>query len=318
MKVLVTGASGFIGKPLCAELLREGYSVIAATRSICWLSHDVDVFNIGEINGVTDWDELLEGVDVVIHLAARVHVMNDSSADPLAAFREVNVEGTAQLAKQAAASGVTRFIYISSIKVNGEYSDLNMPFDEEMKPNPQDDYGISKLEAENSLLQLSQGGKMEVVIIRPPLVYGAGVKANFANMLRVLRRKIPLPLASVKNQRSLIYVGNLVDFIAKCTKHPNAANQVFLVSDGHDLSTKELLQKSADALNVKFRLLPVPTWLIKIAAMLLGKQNIAQRLCSNLQVDISKARKLLGWKPPVSVDDGLKATAVDWLQRGRL
>ena len=266
---------------------------------------------IASIDADTDWLAALIDVYVVVHLAARVHVMTDHAADSLAEFRQVNVAGTLNLAMQAAEAGVKRFIFISSVKVNGESTEINQPFTEENAANPQDAYGLSKHEAEQGLLLFTQQTGMEVVIIRPPLVYGVGVKANFASMLRAVKRGIPLPLGAIHNQRSFVYVGNLVSLILRCLDHPAAANQVFLVSDGYDTSTTELLRASALALGVKSRLLPVPQRLIAFATSMLGKRAVAQRLCDNLQVDIAKAQTLLGWKPPVSMADGLKATALN-------
>jgi len=265
---------------------------------------------ISDISHATNWSTALSSVDVVIHLAARVHIMNDTSADPLAEFRKVNVEGTLNLARQAANAGVKRFIFVSSVKVNGEHTEAGKPFNENSVTDPQDAYGISKLEAEQGLLKISQETGMEVVIIRPPLVYGAGVKANFASMMRAVKRGIPLPLGAIHNKRSFVYVGNLVSMIMCCIDHPAAANQVFLVSDGNDLSTTELLCCCAEALGVKARLLPVPQKMLELGAALLDKRDVAQRLCGNLQVDITKARTMLGWTPPFSVAAGLKATAL--------
>lgn len=309
-KILITGASGFVGRYLVHDLVKEGLSVCCAMRTDTMFEDTVDSkILIPSIDAHTDWTEALSGCEVVMHLAARVHVMNDTSADPLAEFRTVNVEGTLNLARQAASAGVKRFIFVSSVKVNGEHTKAGKPYTEDIVPNPQDAYGISKLEAEQGLLTIAKDTGMEVVIIRPPLVYGAGVKANFASMIRAVKRGIPLPLGAIRNKRSFVYVGNLVSMIMRCIEHPAAANQVFLVSDGHDLSTSELLRSCAAALGVKPRLLSVPQWLIEGCAKLLGKQAVAQRLCGNLQVDISKARTMLGWEPPFSVADGLKATA---------
>jgi nucleoside-diphosphate-sugar epimerase len=232
--------------------------------------------------------------------------MHESSADPLAAFRAVNVEGTLNLARQAAAGGVKRFVFVSSVKVNGEETELDQPFNEDDEPCPIDPYGISKMEAEQGLRQLSADTGMEVVIIRPPLVYGPGVKANFAALIRAVQRGWPLPLGALYNQRSLVALDNLVDFIVTCITHPQAANQTFLVSDGQDRSTTELLRSMAQAARVPARLLPVPVWALQAGASLLGKGDSVQRLCGNLQVDISKARNLLGWVPPVSVEEGLR------------
>jgi nucleoside-diphosphate-sugar epimerase len=309
MKLLVTGANGFVGRALCAKLIRQGLTVLAAVREETAIENWTPIV-IGTIDNATNWSVALSGVDVVIHLAARVHVMHDKAADPLAEFRKVNVDGTLNLARQAASAGVKRFIFISSVKVNGEHTEAGKPFTEEVAANPQDAYGISKLEAEQGLLKIAQETGMEVVIIRPPLVYGAGVKANFASMMHALKRGVPLPLGAIHNKRSFVYVGNLVSMIMRCIDHPAAANQVFMVSDGHDVSTTELLRRCAVALRVKARLLPVPQKLLEFAAALLGKRDVAQRLCGNLQVDITKARTTLGWTPPISVADGLKATAL--------
>lgn len=308
--ILVTGASGFVGRLLCAELFQQGYEVRVAVRSV---NVHVDNFKravVDSIGGATDWSTALRNVDCIVHLAARVHVMNESTIDSLAEYRKVNVEGTLNLAMQSAQLGIKRFVFISSIKVNGEHTESDKPFTEEDFANPQDAYGISKFEAEQGLLQIAKQTGMEVVIIRPPLVYGAGVKANFASMMRAVKCGIPLPLGAIHNKRSFVYIANLVSLITRCIDHPAAANQVFLVSDGCDLSTIELLRDCAEAFGVKARLLPVPQRLIEVAAALIGKKSVAQRLCGNLQVDISKARTLLGWTPPVSVAEGLKATAL--------
>ena len=308
-KILVTGASGFVGKSLTAELFRQVYAIGAAVRSTKSQINNAEVVVVGEIDGKTDWTNALRSVEVVIHLAARVHVMKENFANPLAEFRKVNVEGTQQLAQSAVNAGVKRFVYVSSVKVNGEQTGLS-PFTELDIPNPQDPYGVSKWEAEQGMMRIAEKTGMEVVIIRPPLVYGAGVKANFATMMRVVKQGIPLPFGAIRNKRSFIYVGNLVSLILRCVDHPAAANQTFLVSDGHDISTTELLRGCALALGVKPRLLPVPQKLIEVCATIIGKRDVAQRLCGNLQVDISKARTLLGWAPPISVADGLKATAL--------
>jgi nucleoside-diphosphate-sugar epimerase len=260
----------------------------------------------GELNPSTDWSIAIKGVTVVVHSAARVHVMHDTEADPLTAFRAVNLDGTLNLARQAAAAGVKRFVFISSVKVNGEGTPPGRAFTEANAPNPQDAYGQSKHEAEIGLRHLSAATGMEVVIIRPPLVYGPGVKANFAALMRAVQRGWLLPLSAVHNQRSLVALDNLVDFIVTCITHPQAANQTFLVSDGQDLSTTELVRGMAQAAGVPARLLPVPVWALQAGASLLGKGDAVQRLCGNLQIDISKAQNLLGWVPPVSVEEGLR------------
>ena len=309
MKILVSGANGFVGRQLCDFLSQQKVEVITAVRSNENMHDGLEGHIVtGSIDADTDWSLSIHNVEVVIHLAARVHVMDDKALDPLQEFRQINVEGTLNLARQAAVAGVKRFIYLSSIKVNGETTELGNPFTEEDAANPMDAYGISKHEAEQGLMKIMQETNMEVVMIRSPLVYGKGVRANFASLLNILKRKVPLPLGAIQNMRSFVYLGNLVSLIEMCTHHPAAANQVFLVSDGHDLSTTELLQKCANALRVKSRLIPVPQKWIVAMTTLLGKKEIAMRLCGNLPVDITKAKQLLGWVPPFSLEDGLKAT----------
>ena len=307
MNVLVTGASGFVGAAVCAQLSRR-FKVSAATRSATTAAASYAAIAVGTTNHATDWGAALRGQDVVIHLVARVHVMKDLSRDPLAEFRAVNVAGSLNLARQAAEAGVKRMIFVSSVKVNGEYSLSGQPFTEESVPAPADFYGVSKLEAEIALRSLAQETGMELVIIRPPLVYGPGVKANFAALVRAVKAGWPLPLAKVNNQRSLVGLDNLVSFIETCTLHPDAAGQTFLVSDGQDLSTPELIRRIAQAAQVPARLLPIPVWFLEAGASLLGKREAVRRLCGNLQVDIAKARDLLGWSPPCSMDEGLRRT----------
>jgi nucleoside-diphosphate-sugar epimerase len=311
MICLVTGAGGFVGKSLCAALSMRGSVVRVALRSMQKRSDDFDDVVVGAIDAETDWSAALNGVATVVHLAARVHVMKEVAEDPLIEFRRVNVEGSLNLARQAVAAGVRRFVFISSVKVNGEISQPGRPFTEADTPNPQDAYGQSKHEAEQGLRLIAADTGMEVVIIRPPLVYGPGVKANFAALMRAVQRGWPLPLGAVHNQRSLVALDNLVDFIVTCITHPRAANQTFLVSDGQDLSTTELIRGVARAAGVPARLLPVPVWALQAGARLLGKGEAVQRLCGNLQVDISKARELLGWLPPVSVEEGLRRAMRD-------
>ncbi len=306
MKCLVTGADGFVGRSLTVELLRRGLKVRSATRAARPASQDLEQAVVGAIDDVTRWGSILSDVDVVIHLAARVHVMNDVAADPLAAFRLVNTQGTLNLAHQAAAAGVKRFLFVSSIKVNGEVTPSAHPFTEVDPPNPQEPYGISKHEAEQGLRAIAAQTGLEVAIIRPPLIYGPGVKANFGFLLHAVERGWPLPLGAVHNQRSLVGLDNLVDFIVTCTTHPHAANQTFLVSDGRDISTTALVRGLAQAAGVPARLLSIPVWALNAGGSLLGQRAAVQRLCGNLQVDISKARQLLGWVPPVSVDDSLR------------
>jgi nucleoside-diphosphate-sugar epimerase len=305
MKLLVTGANGFVGKSLCVELSRRGHIVRAASRAATDVFLGLEQTMTGSVGPGTNWHEALNNIEVVIHLAARVHVMNDTAVDPLAEFRNVNVVGSLNLAHQAASMGVKRFVFVSSVKVNGEFTLPGRAFNELDTAAPQDAYGLSKHEAEMGLRQIAMATGMEVVIVRPPLVYGPGVKANFAALMHAVQRGWPLPLGAVHNQRSLVSLRNLVDFIGACVLHPRAANQTFLISDGHDLSAAELVQGLARAASVSARLLPVPVWVLQAAAVLAGKGDMMKRICGNLQVDISKARNLLGWVPPVSVNEGL-------------
>lgn len=313
MTLLITGANGFLGKSLCAELLKQQRSFYAALRSTTKQSQNIKTILVGEIGPDTDWRKALQGTKVVIHLAARVHVMNDQAVDPLSEFRKVNVDGTLNLARQAAMAGVKRFIFISSIKVNGESTAANHPFSADDIPAPIDAYGISKREAEDALRLLADETGLEVVIIRPPLVYGSGVKANFLSMMRWLHKGLPLPLGNIDNKRSLVALDNLVDLIVTCVDHPAAANQTFLVSDDEDLSTSDLLRRMAKALGKTSWLLPFPGWLLTTIAGLIGKKAVAQRLCDSLQVDITKTRQVLNWTPPINVDEGLRRVAQKYL-----
>jgi nucleoside-diphosphate-sugar epimerase len=306
MTTLVTGANGFVGSALCARLRRDGAFVRGAIRALNSKPDAVESFAIESLSSKTDWTVALKNVKQVVHLAARVHVMNDKSSDPLTEFRTVNVEGASALARQAAAAGVRRFVFLSSVKVNGEFTESGRPFTENSSPAPEDQYGVSKYEAEKLLQQIAAETGMEVVIIRPPLVYGPGVKANFQSMMRLLALGVPLPLAAVtRNRRSLVALDNLVDLIVTCLSHPAAANQTFLVSDGEDLSTAQLLKRLGVAMGHPARLFYLPTALLKLGAIVLKRQGIHQRLCGSLQLDLSKSRNLLGWTPPVSVDEGL-------------
>lgn len=311
--ILVTGATGFVGSSLVHRLaMDQGLRgvVAAARRADRRWPERVNPVQVGDLMPTTDWHAALQGVSQVVHLAARVHIMNDRSLDPLAEFRHVNVEGTANLARQAAAAGVKRFVYLSSIKVNGDSTELGRPFTAADTPAPDDPYGVSKHEAEQLLRLIASETGMEVVIIRPPLVYGPRVKANFESMMRWLAYGIPLPLAAVtNNRRSLVALDNLVDLIATCLRHPGAANQTFLVSDGEDLSTATLLRRMGAALGSPARLFYAPVAVLKLGAAMLGKQSICQRLCGSLQVDIRKTQEFLGWTPPVSVDEGLRRAA---------
>ena len=311
--IFVTGANGFLGCALVAVILDLGLRVKVLVRnssSVCPDGAELIIGNLSHMAG-KNW---FEGVNTIVHTASRVHMMDDSASDPLEEYRQVNVEGTLSLARQAEVAGVKRFIFISSIKVNGEGTTFGSLYQADDPPDPVDPYGISKMEAEIGLQQIANETGMEVVIIRPPLVYGSGVKANFQIMMRWLNKGIPLPLGSIHNKRSLVALDNLVDLIVICIDHPAAANQIFLAGDGEDLSTTELLQRMAKAMGKPARLIPVPTKALEFGAMLLGKQDIAQRLCGSLQVDISKARELLGWVPPISVDEGLRRAAAGFKQ----
>ncbi len=314
--ILITGSSGFIGQALSHHLDQQNRTIIAAVRRpVNTLPTDIRQIPIGDIYPDTDWTQALDHVDCVIHLAARAHIMSDTAADPIAEFRLVNTAGTLDLARQSAAAGVRRFIFLSSIGVNGNQTSTNpFSFSAEDTPNPAEPYAISKHEAEISLRQIAQKTGMEIVIIRPPLVYGANAPGNFGRLLQITAKGIPLPFGAVHNQRSFVALDNLIDLITVCIDHPAAANQTFLVSDGEDLSTTELLQRLGAALGKPAYLLPVPvSWLRKVAS-LLGKEDIAMRLLGSLQIDMHKTCELLNWSPPLSVDEALRKTAKAYLQ----
>jgi len=307
MRVLVTGSTGFVGRALMPTLTGRGHESREAVRHLKEKPDGrLSSFVVGNIDGTTVWSKALQSAEAVIHLAARVHVMRESAGDPLAEFRRLNIEGTLRLARQAAEAGVRRFIFLSTIGVNGNstlHGKVFMPTD---TPSPHDPYSMSKYEAEIGLHSIARSTGMEVVIIRPPLVYGANAPGNFGKLTRLIAKSLPLPLGSIDNLRSFVGIDNLVDFIVTCLEHPAAANETFMVSDGEDLSTPDLIRRMARAMNRPARLLPVPLWALQAGASLLGKGDAVQRLCGNLQVDISKARSLLGWVPPVSVDEGLR------------
>jgi nucleoside-diphosphate-sugar epimerase len=316
MKVLVTGANGFVGSATSLSLAKLGHSVVAQARQVPAVPWPTQA---GITPCVTDLDiaggvqATLQGCDWVVHTAARVHQVRETAPNPLEAFRQVNTQYTLDLARAAAAQGVKRFVFLSSVKVNGEWTAKGQPFRADDATAPKDPYGISKHEAELGLRAIAAQTGMEVVIVRPPLVYGPGVRANFLTMMRWLARGVPLPLGAIGNQRSLVGLGNLVDLLAKCLAHPAAANQTFLASDGHDVSTTELLSALATALQVNARLLPVPQLWLERALSLVGRQEMAKRLCGNLAVDIAKTRTLLDWTPPYSLAQGLQATAAHFL-----
>lgn len=312
-KIFVTGATGFVGRKLCHSLLERGCSVAGTVRSqekISELSSQMECHLIDDIGPYTDWAGVLDHVDTIIYLAARVHVMQETSADPLNEYRGVNSAGAERLAYMASKAGVRRIIYLSTIKVNGERT-TDHPFTEEDVVNPDDPYARSKWEAEQILHRISRETGIEVVIIRPPLIYGDGVAGNFLRLLNWVNKDVPLPLSLVNNRRSLIYAGNLVDVIAACMTHPNAAGETFVVSDGEDISTPNLIRMIANAMNKRARLIPLPVMLLKAAGALTGKVPEIERLTGSLCIDSSKIRKVLGWKPPYTMEEGIRET-VKW------
>jgi nucleoside-diphosphate-sugar epimerase len=307
MTVLLTGASGFVGKAFLKTAQLYGLRIRPAFRSLDSAKEYPEAVLVAEMDGAVDWSQALQGVHVVIHMSARAHIMQEELLDPLTEYRRVNVEGTLNLALQAAAAGVRRFVFISSVKVNGEATAPGRPFTADDAPAPEDAYGQSKAEAEVQLKQVAHEMGMEVTIIRPPLVYGLGVKGNFASLMGWVRRGLPLPLGAVtQNRRSLVGLDNLVDLILVCVDHPKAANQTFLVSDGEDLCTTELLRKIGRALGRPARLIWVPPGLISFMAGLVGKKLTYRRLLGSLQVDINKTCDMLDWKPLLTVDEGLR------------
>lgn len=310
--ILVTGSSGLVGQSLTTQLLHAGYEVRGVARSSPpnLVGSRYEFAPIGDFSEVSNWQSLLAGVSTIVHTIARVHIMDDKAVSPLEEFRKLNVQATLALAAQAAAEGVKRFIFISSIKVNGESTQDEKPFLETDDTVPTDPYGLSKFEAEQGLLAIAQQTNMEVVIIRPPLIYGPGVKANFASMMKWVKRGIPLPFGAVDNKRSLIALENLVDFITRCIEHPKAANEIFLISDGQAISTTELMQVVAKAFGNKPVLIPIPVSFMQFAASMIGKQAVADRLFGTLEVDSTKARNLLGWQPVITMDEQLKKMAV--------
>lgn len=311
MNILVTGATGFVGQLLCQRLMEQNYTVAATIRRPEDQQKLPPAIKTALVKSLPELlpEEIIENTQAIIYLAARVHQLNDRGPDALNAYRQINTHGAIALAQQALKCGVKRFIYLSSIKVNGESTTNRIAYSEQDLPQPQDPYGISKWEAEQGLLELAQTSDLEVVILRPPLIYGPQVKANFLQLLKLINKGIPFPFASIHNHRSLLYVGNLVDAIVTSIDHPNAKNQTFLVSDGHALSTPELIGQLGQALDKPAKLFPFPPALLKLAAISIGKANVAERLLGSLRVDSSKIKQTLHWSPPYTTEEGLKITA---------
>lgn len=314
-KVIVTGANGFIGRNLCAFLKEKGYIVRAAVRSNVHNVSGVDEYvQVGDINESTDWRRALQGVDFVVHLAGRAHVMDEQESDPDSVYHRVNALGTKRLAEQAAQGGVKRFTFVSSVKVNGE-ANINHPFTEESSVNPHDPYAVSKWEAECILRDIAEKSSLEIIILRLPLVYGPGVGGNFLRLLHWVYKGVPLPFRNINNRRSLLALENLVDLLALCVWHPRVGGETFLVSDGEDLSTPELINRLSHKLGRPNRLLPFPEAFLRFGAQLLGRGADVERLLGSLVVDSSKVRRKLNWLPPFSVEEGLDSTARWYLNK---
>jgi nucleoside-diphosphate-sugar epimerase len=309
MKLLITGATGFIGSAITARLVTDGYEVVATHRGarpegngIQWVEHSGLAAN-------ADWSAALQGVEAIVHSAARVHVMRDSASDPLAEYRATNRDGTLNLATQAAAAGVKRFIFLSTIKVNGESTDGRAPFRADDTPAPSDPYAISKFEAEQGLQQIAARTGMGLTILRPPLVYGPGVKGNFATLVKLVARRLPLPLAASTGKRSFVALDNLVDLVALCVTHPQASGKTLLVADAESLTPAEWVRHLGTALGKPARVIPLPVSLLTLAAFALRKPKAVQKLTAALEVDAAPTTELLGWKPPLTVDQALARLA---------
>ena len=308
MRIVVTGARGFVGRPLCKALRERGDEVVAAVRD----RPVAEEIAVGAIHATTDWSPVLEGVDAVIHLAARVHVMADTETDPLRAYREVNCHGSLNLARQAASAGVKRMVFVSSVKVNGE-STSGSAFTAFDDVAPTDPYGLSKFEAESALHELGDRTGMEIVVVRPPLVYGPGVKANFLSLIKAVEKRLPMPLGMARGRRSMVALDNLIDLLILCTRHPSAPGGTFMVSDGADLTVKELVTHIGNAMGKPALLLPVPTGLLRAASALVGKKAVADRLLGSLQVDIENTRQRLEWSPIISPPLAIAQTVAHYL-----
>ncbi|HEY6125947.1 MAG TPA: NAD-dependent epimerase/dehydratase family protein [Steroidobacteraceae bacterium] len=317
--IFITGANGFVGSALGGRLVRDGRRVIGAVRSPqAALPPGVETFVSGDLQSAGGSLAIPAGVSCVVHTAARVHMLDDTSSDPLAEFRRMNVDATLALARAARDAGVSRFVFVSSVKVNGEATLPGRPFRIDDPAAPLDPYGVSKCEAEVALRELARGSTLEVAVVRPPLVYGPGVRANFHALMRLLRSGLPLPFGAIDNRRSLIGIDNLVDVLTTCIDAPAAANLTFLVSDDEDVSTTELMRRLGRALGVKPRLIPVPPRLLTAGAALVGKSERMRRLCESLQVDVSATKQALGWRPRVALDQGLASTAEHYLRETRV
>jgi UDP-glucose 4-epimerase len=307
MRIAVSGANGFVGTALTRQLQRHGHAVTALVRAATQAA-TADTRCVGNLHSANGLEQALEGAAVVIHLAGRAHVMRERASDSAALYRETNVQGTRRLAEAAAAAGVRRFVFVSSIKVNGERT-AKRPFCASDPPAPEDDYGRSKLEAERVLQRIAVDSRLETCIVRPPLIYGPGVKGNFARLMRLVATGVPLPLASIRNRRSLVALHNLCDLLIHCANAPQAIGQTFLISDGEDLSTPDLIRRLAFALARPLRLFPIPPMLLQTGMRFLGRAAAFEKLCGTLQLDVEPTCRQLGWRPPMGVDEALHEAA---------